>query len=188
MIKKLIKLRYAITIYILVFIFGIGMTYALNSWASGNTQISGGTMCFDVEYSTGESIDMTGMTASLGFTEGSSASTTLSFSKKSSCELYGKGTITANVTSNSEVNLSSGGLKYRVIKNDLSTPVATGSISKTGENVIYDDFYITDDVDEYTVYFWLDANAIDNTYLDASFSGTIGSSAVNIPDYTENPD
>ena len=180
--KKFFKVKYII-IYLLVFILSIGASFALSSWNSGNTLLSGDTMCFDVEYSGGEAIDMSGMTASLEFAEGSSASTTLSFSRKSNCELYGKGTITANVTSNSDVNLSSGGLKYRVVKNNDIEPVATGSISKTGESVIYDDFYILDMVDTYTVYFWLDANDIDNTYLEASFSGTVGSSAVSIPNY-----
>jgi len=184
MLKKVVKLRYAIIIYILVFVFSVGTTFALNIWNSDNTTMSGTTMCFDVKYTNGGAIDMSGMTAALSFSEGSSANTILTFSTKYGCRLYGIGKITVNITSTSDFNVSTGGIKYRVFKNGGSTAVASGSITSSGDIVIYNNFYITEAIDTYKVYFWLDADDIDNTYLATSFSGTIKADVSSTNEYS----
>lgn len=187
---KKIKLKSLFIISILVFLIGLGSTYAVLEWQSNNTLVSGDTMCFGVDYTGGSSINMSDMTATANFEANNSASTSLTFKRTSECELYGKGSISVNVSAvtylNSSsatrtVNLSSGGLNYVVSKN--GSTVKSGTITNTGKTVLYDNFYVLDFEDTYTVYFWLDSDNIDNTYLQANLSATVGSEVVSLPNY-----
>lgn len=191
--NKKIKLKTAIIVWISVFILSIGTTFAIITWNSNNTKLAGNTMCFDILYTKGQDINFgtvnsngvieNGMTASLDFNESTSASTTVTFQRKPNCALYGIGTITANISvSPNNVAMSKGGLNYVIKNNTTNETVKTGAITKTGATTIYDDFTINESI-TYTIYFWLDADYIDNTYLEANFSGTIESSAISTTDY-----
>ncbi len=183
---------YIILICLLVIFLITGTTYALVKWSSRNTTITGTTMCFDILYEKGQDIDFgttntsgiveNGMTASLSFDESSAASTSVGFARQNGCLLYGQGTITVNI--NSGADLTKGGLKYKVVNNTSSAEVSSGSITKTGETIIYDGFTIINST-TYTIYFWLDANYIDNSYLETTFSGTISATAISLPEYGE---
>jgi len=172
-----------------------GTTYAIITWNSNNTKLAGNTMCFDIAYTQGQDINfgtvnssgvvVNGMTASLDFDESTSASTTVTFQRKPNCELYGIGTIKANISvSPNNVTMSKGGLNYVIKNNNTSATVKTGTITQAGTTTIYDNFIINESI-TYTIYFWLDADYIDNTYLEATFSGTIESSAISTTEYGE---
>ena len=182
-IKK-ISIKLLIISSILVFLLSIGATYAVLTWNSGNTTIAGSTLCFGIGYSKGQDIEFSVnnrnlMVASTNFDENKAAVTYVAFRRRNGCTLYGKGTIKVNVTSTAD--LSTGALKYKII-NSSNTQVASGSITSTGISTIYSEFNIIT-AEKYTIYFWLDANYIDNSYLEATFSGTIDASARSIAEY-----
>ena len=174
-----------ILLYFLIFSLVAGGTYALTLWNSTNTTISGNTLCFDILYTKGQDIDFgtvntsgiveNGMTAALAFNTNNAASTEVAFARQNGCTIHGIGTITVNLTSS--IDLSKGGLKYRVVKKSTSAVVSKGSITSTGKTVIYENFDIINST-TYVIYFWLDANYIDNSYLEATYSGTIEASAI----------
>jgi len=177
--KKLISTNLA-SIIIISLVLTAGATYAISSWSSGNVAISGDTMCFDINYEKGQDINFnSGMTASLSFDEANAVSTSITLSRQNNCYLYGIGTISVNI--NSTANLPSGGLKYR-ITNNMNSNIINGSINKTGTTNIYTDFDVIDKT-TYTIYFWLDANYIDNSYLSTTFSGTISGTVRSAPEY-----
>ena len=186
---KQISIKMLIITSIIVFILSIGSTYAVLTWNSDNTLISGNTLCFSIGYSKGQDITfgtvnssgevVNGMTASTSFNRNTSASTTVGFKRKNNCLIYGKGTIKVNISSTAD--LSTGALKYIIYDNN-DTQIKTGSITTSGESTIYDNFDIINTV-TYTIYFWLDSNYIDNSYLEATFTGTIDASARSAPAY-----
>ena len=191
-IKK-ISIKLLIISSILVFLLSIGATYAALTWNSGNTLISGQTMCFGIGYSKGQDIDfgtvnssgevINGMTASTSFDINTAPYTVVGFKRKNNCLLYGKGTLKVNITSSS-APLSSGALKYVVYEyaNNTETQVASGSITSTGETTVYDNFDIINTV-YYYIFFWLDSHYISNSYLETNLTGTIEASARSAPAY-----
>ena len=172
---KLTKTKLTFLILLLV-IIALGTTYAIFTWASSNTSIAGTTKCFKVDYTKGQDINFgsitsgTGLVAQTSFNKDEAVSTTLTISRNKDCDICGTGSISANITAS--IDLSKGGLSYKVYLG--SSEVKSGSITKTGVNTLYDNFdikYTT--TDTYTIYFYLDANKIDNNYLKTNFTGKI---------------
>lgn len=172
---KLTKTKLTFLILLLV-IITLGTTYAILTWASSNTSIAGTTKCFKVNYTKGQDINFgsatsgTGLEAQTSFNKDEAVSTTLTISRNADCDICGTGTISANI--NSSIDLSSGGLSYKVYLG--SSEVNSGSITTTGVNTLYDNFdikYTT--TNTYTIYFYLDASKINNDYLNTNFTGTI---------------
>ena len=172
---KLTKTKLTFLILLLV-IIALGTTYAILTWASSNTSIAGNTKCFKVDYIKGQDINFgsitsgTGLVAQTSFNKDEAVSTTLTISRNADCDICGTGTIYANITAS--IDLSKGGLSYKVYKDNEE--LKTGSITKTGVNTLYDNFdikYTT--TNTYTIYFYLDANKIDNNYLKTNFTGKI---------------
>ncbi len=173
---KNISLKTMVIFSIMVFILSFGATYAINVWGSGNTLISGTTRCFKVDYTKGQDINFgsitsgTGLVAQTSFSKDDAVSTTLTISRNSDCDICGSGSISANITSS--IDLSSGGLSYKVYRE--ITEVKSGSITKNGITVLYDDFDIKNvKTITYTIYFYLDSNKINNNYLKTNFTGKI---------------
>ena len=172
---KLTKTKLTFLILLLV-IIALGTTYAILTWASSNTSIAGTTKCFKVDYTKGQDINFgsitsgTGLVAQTSFNKDEAVSTTLTISRNADCDICGTGSISANITAS--IDLSKGGLSYKVYLG--SSEVKSGSITKTGVNTLYDNFdikYTT--TNTYTIYFYLDANKIDNNYLKTNFTGKI---------------
>ena len=172
---KLTKTKLTFLILLLV-IIALGTTYAILTWASSNTSIAGNTKCFKVDYTKGQDINFgsitsgTGLVAQTSFNKDEAVSTTLTISRNKDCDICGTGSISANITAS--IDLSKGGLSYKVYLG--SSEVKSGSITKTGVNTLYDNFdikYTT--TNTYTIYFYLDANKIDNNYLKTNFTGKI---------------
>ena len=172
---KLTKTKLTFLILLLV-IIALGTTYAILTWASSNTSIAGNTKCFKVDYTKGQDINFgsitsgTGLVAQTSFNKDEAVSTTLTISRNADCDICGTGTISANITAS--IDLSKGGLSYKVYLG--SSKVKSGSITKTGVSILYDNFdikYTT--TNTYTIYFYLDANKIDNNYLKTNFTGKI---------------
>ena len=174
---KSISTKTFIIISVIVFILTAGATFALISWNSSNTIISGDTRCFGIGYTNGGDIDFSNLVAMLSYDNTKmTPNTYVIFRRKNNCTIYGKGTITANVTSTAD--LSTGALKYR-ITNEAGTLVSSGSITSNGNTIIYGSPTEFDIINSATYYinFWLDANYIDNSYLEATFSGSITATA-----------
>ncbi len=169
--RRKVELKFTIIIGVLVFILSFGTTYAINTWSSGNTLISGTTRCFKVNYTKGQDINFTdGLVALTSFDKDKSVYTTLSVSKNINCDICGKGSISANI--NSSIDLSSGGLSYKIYQG--TNEVKSGSITNTGITTLYDNFDIQEiNSITFTIYFYLDASKINNNYLQTSFSGKI---------------
>ena len=169
--RKKVGLKFTIIIGVLVFILSFGTTYAINTWSSGNTLISGTTRCFKVNYTKGQDINFTdGLVALTSFDKDKSVYTTLSVSKNINCDVCGKGSISANISSS--IDLSSGGLSYKIYQG--TNEVKSGSITNTGITTLYDNFDIQEiNSITFTIYFYLDASKINNNYLQTSFSGKI---------------
>ena len=168
---KNISFKMTIIATIIVFILSFGATYAINVWSSGNTLISGTTKCFKVNYTKGQDINFTdSLVALTSFDKDKSVYTTLSISKNINCDVCGKGSISANITSS--IDLSSGGLSYKIYQG--TNEVKSGSITNTGITTLYDNFDIQEiNSITFTIYFYLDASKINNNYLQTSFTGKI---------------
>jgi hypothetical protein len=169
--RKKVGLKLTVIIGILVFILSFGTTYAINVWSSGNTLISGTTKCFKVNYTKGQDINFSdGLVAQTSFNKDEAVYTTLSVSKNINCDICGKGSISVNI--NSSIDLSSGGLSYKIYQG--TNEVKSGSITNTGITTLYDNFDIQEiNSITFTIYFYLDASKINNNYLQTSFTGKI---------------
>ncbi len=172
---KLTKTKLTFLILLLV-IIALGTTYAILTWASSNTSIAGNTKCFKVDYTKGQDINFgsitsgTGLVAQTSFNKDEAVSTTLTISRNADCDICGTGTISANITAS--IDLSKGGLSYKVYLG--SSEVKSGSITKTGVSILYDNFDIKNTTSTtYTIYFYLDSNKINNDYLQTNFTGKI---------------
>ena len=168
---KNISFKMTIIATIIVFILSFGATYAINVWSSGNTLISGTTKCFKVNYTRGQDINFTdGLVAQTSFNKDEAVYTTLSISKNINCDICGKGSISVNI--NSSIDLSSGGLSYKIYQG--TNEVKSGSITNTSITTLYDNFDIQEiNSITFTIYFYLDASKINNNYLQTSFTGKI---------------
>ena len=133
--------------------------------------ISGTTKCFKVNYTRGQDINFTdGLVAQTSFNKDEAVYTTLSVSKNINCDICGKGSISVNI--NSSIDLSSGGLSYKIYQG--TNEVKSGSITNTGITTLYDNFDIQEiNSITFTIYFYLDASKINNNYLQTSFTGKI---------------
>lgn len=63
-------------------------------------------------------------------------------------------------------------LKYAVFVNNDELPSSVGYVDKNGKIGIYNDFIVSE-LTQYSIYIWLDGNLVDNSYMNASFSGNI---------------
>lgn len=171
---KLTKTKLTFLILLLV-IIALGTTYAILTWASSNTSIAGTTKCFKVDYTKGQDINFgsitsgTGLVAQTSFNKDEAVSTTLTISRNKDCDICGTGSISANITAS--IDLSKGGLSYKVYLG--SSEVKSGSITKTGVSILYENFNISSTASQFTIYFYLDADKINNDYLKTNFTGKI---------------
>ena len=155
-----------------------GLSYAWYTWRSSNTTISGSSGCFTIDYVAG--IDIGGAGAAsidLSSTYTGGLSTSVQMGIDSSCTVNGTGTLylTTNSTGTSEILLSEGALKYQVLAS--GSPVASGTITQTGQQAIYSNFNLSSGRTTYTIYVWVDGNIADNEYVGATYSGYIHASA-----------
>ena len=171
---KLTKTKLTFLILFLI-IIALGTTYAILTWASSNTSIAGNTKCFKVDYIKGQDINFgsitsgTGLVAQTSFNKDEAVSTTLTISRNADCDICGTGTISANITAS--IDLSKGGLSYKIYKDNEE--LKTGSITKTGVNTLFEDFNISSESSQFTIYFYLDSKKINNDYLQTNFTGKI---------------
>ena len=128
-VNNYVKSKMLLIVLIFTMIIAVvGATYALIMWNSDNTTISGDTRCFGINYVKGADIDFgtvnssgivtSGMVANYTFDITKAASTYVSFERQNGCSVYGKGTITATITSSA--SLSTGALKYRIYNSSSS--------------------------------------------------------------------
>lgn len=174
-----------VVIGVVVFIFMIiGLTYAWFTWQSSNTNVTGTSNCFNIDYGISQEIgsSSTSYQMKLGesYTDGEYASVTLSIdSKCAGVTATGKLYLNTN-TAGTSTEILSGALKYTVIeKNETaSAEVATGTITSTDKLLLLDNIPISASTSvSYEVWVWIDGNIADNTYYKASYSGYISAEA-----------
>lgn len=172
--KYLVLVIFVITIGLLC----VGGTYAYLSFSATvtNATANGTSTCFIVDYDEGDAI--TGVMFQSSTPKGGlSGSVTMNI--KSSCSVTGKGTIKLNVgSSTGSILLSEGALKYAVYENINSSPVASGTITATGNKDLYSGFTLSKTAKTYYIYVWLDGTIADNEYVDIPFSGHIHATAI----------
>ena len=158
----------------------VGGTYAFLSFTATvtNGTYNGTTTCFIVDYAEGDAITGT-MFQSSTPKGGLSGSVTMNIN--SSCSISGTGTIILNVGSDTgSILLSEGALKYAVYEDVDSDPVASGTITSTGDLNLYSNFTLSKTAKTYYIYVWLDGTIADNDYVDIPFSGYIHATATQI--------
>lgn len=174
------KKLWIIILFIVIGITSIAsVTYAIYTWAVPNIDIGGNLECFEIDYVKGQDIGSENkhrvLMPSIDYSEGLFASVAVGV--KPNCTINGIGTLYLNTdSSTSSILLTSGALKYQVIKNSL-TKVSSGTISTLGELPIYENFDVTTELTQYTVSVWLDTSMINddnaNDILSSSYVGSI---------------
>ena len=174
------KNKYVVLV-VCIIMFGlllVGGTYAFLSFTATvtNATYNGTSTCFIVDYDEGDAI--TGVMFQSSTPKGGlSGSVTMNI--KSSCSVAGTGTIKLNVgSSTGSILLSEGALKYAVYENINSNPVASGTITSTGNKDLYSGFALSMTAKTYYIYVWLDGSIADNDYVDIPFSGHIHATAI----------
>ena len=178
----MIKNRYVALIVgvICLGLLSVGGTYAFLSFNAVviNTTSNATSNCFLVDYNAGSEISGV-MFQSKTPKGGLSGSVTMNIN--STCNLNGTGAIKLNVgSSTGSVLLSEGALKYAVYENVDSNPVASGTITATGNKNLYSGFSISKTAKTYYIYIWLDGTIADNDYINVPFSGHIFATATQI--------
>lgn len=179
-----------------------GATYAWYSWSSGESILTGGTNCFTINYTAGNSIGSgTNSPAGLGVSDSYTGGlyTDIKMAISNTCSVKGVGTIKLTTSSfknsdgTSAVSLISDGntLKYVVAtvtnpntSSETVTPITgcSGSITDTGQKSICD-FDLTNlasasaTVPTYRVYVWLDGSNVSTNFGGIIYSGSLNASA-----------
>lgn len=171
-IKKLIFL------IILLITLSLGATYAyLNLKASSNNP-QGEAGCFEVEYTAGQNISSSNLSATTNYLEG--AKTTMELSKSTNCDIYTTANIrlhTNTSTTTIPINSSHLAFKYKILNG--STITAEGSITSATEQdgsdlILLKDLSLTTTKTPYTIYLWVDSNlSIREEYDNKKYSGYI---------------
>lgn len=175
--------RTIVGVLILILLVG-GVTYAYFAWKSSNTNITGTSGCFDINYDKGQDIGSTdspyGLKSTCTYSEGASASVTMNID--SSCTTTGVASInliTNNFTLYDSTDAFSRGenvLKYQVVKvngaNEEEIEGCSGYITNSSTKSLCEvDLSYT--ATTYKVYLYLDCNTVTTSYIGASYSGYI---------------
>lgn len=174
------KKKYIIFVIAIV-CFGLTLVGGTFAWLTFNANVVNAkynttTTCFTIDYTNGNAISGV-MYQSSTYKGGLTGSVTMKLN--SSCSVQSAiGTIKLNVNSSTgSLLLSEGALKYAVYTDPNGSPAATGTITKTGEMTLYDNFNMTMNAVTYYIYVWLDGTIADNEYVNLPFSGYIYTSA-----------
>lgn len=179
--KNIVRTIVGVLILILLV---VGVTYAYFAWKSNNTNITGTSGCFDINYDKGQDIGSTdspyGLKSTCTYSEGASASVTMNID--SSCTTTGVASInliTNNFTLYDSTDAFSRGenvLKYQVVKvngaNEEEIEGCSGYITNSSTKSLCEvDLSYT--ATSYKVYLYLDCNTVTTSYIGASYSGYI---------------
>lgn len=179
--KNIVRTIVGVLILILLV---VGVTYAYFAWKSNNTNITGTSGCFDINYDKGQDIGSTdspyGLKSTCTYSEGASASVTMNID--SACTTTGVASInliTNNFTLYDSTDAFSRGenvLKYQVVKvngtNEEEIEGCSGYITNSSTKSLCEvDLSYT--ATTYKVYLYLDCNTVTTSYIGASYSGYI---------------
>lgn len=179
--KNIVRTIVGVLILILLV---VGVTYAYFAWKSNNTNITGTSGCFDINYDKGQDIGSTdspyGLKSTCTYSEGASASVTMNID--STCTTTGVASInliTNNFTLYDSTDAFSRGenvLKYQVVKvngaNEEEIEGCSGYITNSSTKSLCEvDLSYT--ATTYKVYLYLDCNTVTTSYIGASYSGYI---------------
>ena len=179
--KNIVRTIVGVLILILLV---VGVTYAYFAWKSNNTNITGTSGCFDINYDKGQDIGSTdspyGLKSTCTYSEGASASVTMNID--STCTTTGVASInliTNNFTLYDSTDAFSRGenvLKYQVVKvngaNEEEIEGCSGYITNSSTKSLCEvDLSYT--ATSYKVYLYLDCNTVTTSYIGASYSGYI---------------
>ena len=179
--KNIVRTIVGVLILILLV---VGVTYAYFAWKSNNTNITGTSGCFDINYDKGQDIGSTdspyGLKSTCTYSEGASASVTMNID--GSCTTTGVASI--NLITNSFTLYDSSDafsrgenvLKYQVVKvngaNEEEIEGCSGYITNSSTKSLCEvDLSYT--ATSYKVYLYLDCNTVTTSYIGASYSGYI---------------
>lgn len=179
--KNIVRTIVGVLILILLV---VGVTYAYFAWKSNNTNITGTSGCFDINYDKGQDIGSTdspyGLKSTCTYSEGASASVTMNID--STCTTTGVASI--NLITNSFTLYDSSDafsrgenvLKYQVVKvngaNEEEIEGCSGYITNSSTKSLCEvDLSYT--ATTYKVYLYLDCNTVTTSYIGASYSGYI---------------
>ena len=103
------------------------------------------------------------------------------------------GDLTIKLVTNNTTNatlLTKGALKYAACigtcqATNLSQETYKGTVSATGELNIIPTTPLTASPTTYNIYFWLDSASVDTTIVDATYSGYISASAIQVDSRTQ---
>ena len=182
-----------------------GLTYAYFTWESYDTNISGSSDCFKINYINGQDITDANLAAinEASFINGDNvtivdgmALTTVSIEIDSACNINGIGTILLKPVTLSNTFISgtsAGALKYKVVeysssnypevsvdslKGEVFTSVGGNSIISTESIEMFSMPLISGKKKEYIIIFYFDEVLISNDASTGTFHGTISARAV----------
>ena len=166
-----------------------GLTYAYISInTTNNSTVDASLSCVDIVYSKGTDVEVSDVNFVSGYTY-SDVNTTVTFYKSNTCNSNVEGTISiyTNATTSSTL-LSSGVLKYTIVKNTNPEEVFTGYINSTGDTDVNIGLLESTET-TYTVYLWLEENSSVTLedITEASYSGYVHASAKNTSTFVINP-
>lgn len=178
--KKLIGTIVGVTMFAALI---AGATFAwltFNVTVAANTSTSGKSMNFTVDYVGGSQITSLPILATATPTTATSKTTVKA--NKASGSAPGTLYIYVNTeTTSDEALLTSQAINYALCVGTCTTftessTVKVGKITATGKKEIYSG-ELTSTATNYTVYFWLDGNLVDNSLIGKSYSGFISAEA-----------
>lgn len=161
-----------------------GFTYAWFTWQSSNTNISGSSNCFNINYGISQEIGASSaVSLKLGKTYADGLSAKVTVGLDASCTgITGTGTLYLNTnTASTSTSILGGALKYTVLKvsGTTKTEVASGAITSANKTALVQNIGISSSSDStYEVWVWIDGALADNTYANNNYSGYISLEAV----------
>ena len=180
-----------------------GITYAILTWTSSKINIGLTSNCFTIDYTKGNDINNTSISAlsesdlisnnKFTIKEGI-ALTYANIGIKSTCTIEGYGSLYLNVTSLSDAfstGNSKGALKYAVLNNTSTTNtitvtsllnqsfdiVSSGSITSVGKITLLTKQLSNTKLNKYLIVIYVDESKIANDAASASFNGTVSADA-----------
>lgn len=205
--KNKAKLFGMITGVILFVVMIVGLTYAYFTWQSSDTNITGTSECFLINYVNGQDISSVDLSAidETEFINGNNitimdgmALTTVSIGIDSSCDVNGNASIMitpSNISSAFTTGNSIGSLKYAVVPyssddypnvtlenliGESFSILSNNSITSEDSFVIHSDNILSGNTYEYIIIFYLDEVLVNNDAITAIFEGIISAEAIQI--------
>ncbi|MBQ8192800.1 MAG: hypothetical protein IJZ46_01865 [Bacilli bacterium] len=162
-----------------------GVTYAWYTWRSNEISISGNSSCFIINYEISQEIGAADSSKSLTFGDSyeDGVYAAVTFGLNSSCtSITAKGNLYLNTNSvGTDQEILGGALKYQVVKknNTTSELVDAGTINSTGRITLLSDIVLTAEAGVYTyeVWVWVDSTLVNDSYVNADYSGYISADA-----------